>query len=122
MVTGKAGDGMIELVMKGRGYLSAKSFNISFRAGAAALFMIVCAIAALTPSTASAATHRRHIKGVKRAKSRGPLVLYHGALLEDAETGKVLFEENGDMEWPPASMAKMMLLLVAYENVKNGRF
>jgi serine-type D-Ala-D-Ala carboxypeptidase (penicillin-binding protein 5/6) len=113
---------MIELVIKGRRYLSGKSFRISFRVVVASLLAIVFAFAALTPSPASAATHRRHAKGVKHAKSRGPLLLYHGALLEDAETGKVLFEENGDMEWPPASMAKMMLLLVAYENVKGGRF
>ena len=65
--------------------------------------------------------HRRHLKGaVKRA--RGPVPFYRAALLEDADTGKVLFEDNADMQWPPASMAKMMLLLVASEEVKNGRF
>lgn len=122
MLMGKAGDGMIEQVMKGRGYSSRMSFHSSFRVVAASLFAIIFAIAALTPGTASAATNRRHVKGVKRAKSRGPMVLYHAALLEDAETGKILHEENVDMEWPPASMAKMMLLLVAYENVKDGRF
>ena len=29
---------------------------------------------------------------------------------------------NADMEWPPASMAKMMLLLVAQEQINAGRF
>ncbi len=29
---------------------------------------------------------------------------------------------NADMEWPPASMAKMMNLLVAQEQINAGRF
>lgn len=79
---------------------------------------IVCLVAS-APSVH--AMHRRHVKGtVKRAK--GPIPFYRAALLEDADTGKVLFEDNADMDWPPASMAKMMLLLVASEEVKNGRF
>lgn len=51
---------------------------------------------------------------------RGPL--YHGALLEDADTGKVLFQTNAQMEWPPASMAKMMLVLVAEDQIDAHRF
>ncbi len=69
-----------------------------------------------------ASTHRRHVRVAKHAKPRGPLVLYRAQLLEDADTGNVLYEENADMQWPPASMAKMMLLLVAYEQVHSGRF
>ena len=40
---------------------------------------------------------------------------------EDADTGAVLYEVNPDMQWPPASMAKMMLLLVATEQIKAGK-
>jgi D-alanyl-D-alanine carboxypeptidase len=53
-------------------------------------------------------THSSHSKRHARAAA-GPL--YKGALLEDADTGRVLLAYNADMEWPPASMAKMMLLL-----------
>jgi D-alanyl-D-alanine carboxypeptidase (penicillin-binding protein 5/6) len=70
---------------------------------------------------AHAATHRRHSKAIKHTRSSGPIPFYRAALLEDAETGKVLYEDNADMAWPPASMAKMMLLLVASEQVKSGR-
>ena len=52
---------------------------------------------------------------------RKPVPLYRGALLEDADTGAVLYELNPDMQWPPASMAKMMLLLVATEQIKAGK-
>src|SRR5580693_378561 len=107
MVSGReVGDGMTEQVMKGRGDPSDRSFQISLRVVAASLLATIFAIVAMTPGAASAAMHRRHLKGVKRMKSRGPVLLYHAALLEDAETGKVLYEENGDLEWPPASMAK----------------
>jgi serine-type D-Ala-D-Ala carboxypeptidase (penicillin-binding protein 5/6) len=46
---------------------------------------------------------------------------YHALLLEDADTGKVLYDYNGGLDWPPASMAKMMLLLVAEDQIRTGR-
>jgi D-alanyl-D-alanine carboxypeptidase (penicillin-binding protein 5/6) len=76
----------------------------------------------LPAASAQAATHHRHLKVSKSFKARGPVPFYRAALLEDAETGKVLYEDNVDMQWPPASMAKMMLLLVASEQIKAGRF
>ena len=62
--------------------------------------------------------HSKH--AAKAATSGGPL--YKGALLEDADSGRVLMAYNADMEWPPASMAKMMNLLVAQEQINAGRF
>src|SRR5580704_13469225 len=44
-----------------------------------------------------------------------------GALVEDADSGRVLYAYNADMAWPPASMAKMMMLLVAEDQLKAGR-
>jgi D-alanyl-D-alanine carboxypeptidase (penicillin-binding protein 5/6) len=62
--------------------------------------------------------HSKH--AARAATSGGPL--YKGALLEDADSGRVLLAYNADMEWPPASMAKMMNLLVAQEQINAGRF
>jgi serine-type D-Ala-D-Ala carboxypeptidase (penicillin-binding protein 5/6) len=62
--------------------------------------------------------HSKH--AARAATSGGPL--YRGALLEDADSGRVLMAYNADMEWPPASMAKMMNLLVAQEQINSGRF
>ena len=58
---------------------------------------------------------------IKHTASTAPAPLYKGALLEDADSGRVL-GYNADMEWPPASMAKMMMLLVAEEQINAGRF
>jgi D-alanyl-D-alanine carboxypeptidase (penicillin-binding protein 5/6) len=81
---------------------------------------------AASPAEATAQWRRVHKSGhhskhaARAATSGGPL--YKGALLEDADSGRVLMAYNADMEWPPASMAKMMNLLVAQEQINSGRF
>lgn len=45
---------------------------------------------------------------------------YVSAILIEAETGKVLFEHEPHKQWPPASITKMMLMLLAMEKVKQG--
>jgi serine-type D-Ala-D-Ala carboxypeptidase (penicillin-binding protein 5/6) len=52
----------------------------------------------------------------QNAISKNP---YLGAILIDAATGKVLFEDNPDVKAPPASIIKLMNLLIILENVKN---
>lgn len=42
------------------------------------------------------------------------------AVILDAESGNILFEKNGDMEIPPASMTKLVEMYVVFEAVKNG--
>jgi D-alanyl-D-alanine carboxypeptidase (penicillin-binding protein 5/6) len=51
------------------------------------------------------------------ALSKNP---YLGAILIDAATGKVLFEDNPDVKAPPASIIKLMNLLIILESVKNN--
>ncbi len=43
------------------------------------------------------------------------------ALLMEAETGQILFEDNVDRQWIPASVVKLMLLLLAEEAIESGR-
>ena len=71
----------------------------------------------LYPAPASA-SHRIHRHAIR---VKQPVPLYRGAILEDADTGAVLYQLNPEMQWPPASMAKMMLLLVATDQIKAGR-
>lgn len=44
-----------------------------------------------------------------------------GAVLMDAESGEVLFAQDPDTKWYPASVTKVMTLLLALEAVKEGR-
>ncbi len=43
------------------------------------------------------------------------------AILIEAETGEVLFEKNADKVVPPASITKIMTLLLAMEAIDNGQ-
>lgn len=46
--------------------------------------------------------------------------VYRSASLMDAESGAVLFEKNPHVVGPPASMTKMMLMLLVAERVRDG--
>jgi D-alanyl-D-alanine carboxypeptidase (penicillin-binding protein 5/6) len=45
---------------------------------------------------------------------------YTAAILMEAKTGQVLFEQESHKPWPPASLTKMMLMLIVMERVKQG--
>ena len=42
-------------------------------------------------------------------------------LLQDAETGQILFAKHADRVWPLASLTKMMVALLALEALQNGQ-
>jgi len=50
----------------------------------------------------------------------GPQLESEGAVLIEAETGAVLFEKNGTMQFYPASTTKLMTALLALENSALG--
>ena len=43
------------------------------------------------------------------------------AILIDARTGKVLFEKDADTQIPPASMSKLMTMILVFEGLKAGK-
>src|SRR5271154_3452148 len=76
----------------------------------------VLSISPLNQAWASRGHRHRHV--VVGGPAAPPV---RGALVEDADSGRVLYAYNADMPWPPASMAKMMLLLVAEDQIRAGR-
>jgi D-alanyl-D-alanine carboxypeptidase (penicillin-binding protein 5/6) len=52
----------------------------------------------------------------QKTNSKNP---YLGAILIDAASGKILFEDNPDAKGNPASIIKLMNLLIVLEQVKN---
>ena len=56
---------------------------------------------------------------VQSAHRRSP---YVGAISADVQTGQVLFEDNADAEAYPASVTKLMTLLLVLEDVKAGKY
>lgn len=45
---------------------------------------------------------------------------YVSAILMEAKTGQILFERESHKQWPPASITKMMLMLLVMEKVRQG--
>ena len=43
------------------------------------------------------------------------------AILMEASTGQILFEKNADVALPPASITKLMTLLIAFEALEEGK-
>ncbi len=87
-----------------------------------AAWAVAGAITLLPASSAMASRgHRQHHHQRLVHRSIRPIALYHAALVEDADSGNILYSYNPTLQWPPASMAKMMLLLVAEDQIKAGR-
>ena len=85
----------------------------------AATLTVGAVVGLLAGPAGAAVRHSRHRHASAR-HVKTEVEPYKGALVEDADSGKVLYESNPDMSWPPASMAKMMLLLVAEDQLTAG--
>jgi D-alanyl-D-alanine carboxypeptidase (penicillin-binding protein 5/6) len=70
---------------------------------------------ALLAGPADAAVARRAAR--KPVESGKPT--YAAAILMEPTTGRILFERESHKPWPPASLTKMMLMLVVMEKVKQ---
>ncbi|WP_227766068.1 D-alanyl-D-alanine carboxypeptidase family protein [Zhaonella formicivorans] len=59
--------------------------------------------------------------GIKTAYAEGPKLNAEGAILIEAESGQVLFEQDANKPWYPASITKTMTLALALEAVEKGK-
>ena len=100
----------------------AKWFQYAQLLSMAAILLSADILLTAAPARASYKTHHKHAVSHHHRQARTPTVVYHALLLEDADTGRIIYDVNGGLEWPPASMAKMMLLMVAEDQIKAGRF
>lgn len=88
----------------------------------------------LRPKSPAPAPHRAAPTPAKRssparpATSPGPVQTAHrrspyvGALCADARTGRILISDNAGAEAYPASLTKLMTLLLVLEDVRAGRY
>ncbi|MCW5892914.1 MAG: D-alanyl-D-alanine carboxypeptidase [bacterium] len=79
--------------------------------GALVLILAGASLAAGAPKTSAP-------KAAAASAARNEPVAY---LVVDADTGAVLAEKDADKSWPPASMTKMMPVLLALERVRAGQ-
>ncbi|MGH7847255.1 MAG: D-alanyl-D-alanine carboxypeptidase family protein [Candidatus Binatia bacterium] len=78
------------------------------------MMAIVFVYGSLPAYAASRAAQRRQ----EAAKDNSPA--FASAILVEAQTGQILFEQDAHKQWPPASLTKMMLMLIVIEKVKQG--
>lgn len=76
--------------------------------------------------TASAATKKHSTRTIKKHRARPPVSSvisrdpYIGAIVVDAATGRVIYEDNADAVGYPASVVKLIDLLIILERVQQG--
>jgi D-alanyl-D-alanine carboxypeptidase (penicillin-binding protein 5/6) len=88
----------------------ASSFRHLFR-------LSLCACIVAGPIT-SAALAKRAAKSAPATEVNPDA--YRGAIVIDAATGKVLFEDKADVQNPPASVTKLMTFLVIQDKIQRG--
>ncbi len=59
-------------------------------------------------------------KKSEKAQKTAGAGAYRGAILMDAATGNVLFEDDADVENPPASVTKLMTFAVVHDRIRAG--
>ncbi|MFI5397098.1 MAG: D-alanyl-D-alanine carboxypeptidase family protein [Candidatus Binatia bacterium] len=86
------------------------------------LWLAGAAVAVFSVGLAASRVEARRIVRHPAAEKApaGNVELYRSAILVDAESGSVLFEKNAHLAGPPASMTKMMLMLLIAERVRDG--
>ena len=91
------------------------------------LSVLLCA-AVLPAAQKKTAVRKADSKAKTVVKASAPAQTAHrrspyvGAISVDAATGRVLFEENADAEAYPASVTKLMTLLLVTEDVTAGKY
>ena len=89
--------------------------------------MLAAGLAAFAQAAPKASVQRPQRPSVQKPAASAPVSAhrrspYVGALAADAQTGKVLFEDNADAEAYPASVTKLMTALLVLEDVAAGRY
>lgn len=83
-----------------------------------------CLILALTLVTVSlhsfpVAAHQHHVAADQQTTDLTPEAA--SAILMDMDTGEVIFEKEGDEQLPPASITKVMTMLLIMEAIETGK-
>jgi len=103
-------------------------------AAAAAVLVLLCTCTLLPDAHAAKTAQKKAAQRARTAEEEGEAVPtsarariatiakapYLGAILMDAATGAVLFEDNADAPAYPASIVKLMTMLIILEQVQKG--
>lgn len=82
-------------------------------------FWVFCVTVSLLHGMALGPVDARTIRRAAKQQPQEDRPPYAAAILMEAGTGQVLFEQEPHKQWPPASLTKMMLMLLVMEKVKQ---
>jgi len=88
------------------------------------LWLALIGLWAMAPWPSAAATKKAAAAGSAAKSTHSSIISrnpYLGAIVVDAATGRVLFEDNADGKGYPASTLKLMDLLIILEKVEQGQ-
>lgn len=83
--------------------------------------LLICAFA--TCAMAERLATEEDIAAVEKAAGVDPAltIVAKSAVLMERSTGMILFEHDADVQMPPASITKIMTLLLVFEAIENGK-
>lgn len=90
------------------------------------IFLMSLVFVLISAFTASAATRKHSIRKAHKHRSRPPVSSvisrdpYIGAIVVAADTGRVIFEDNADAVGYPASVVKLINMLIILERAQQG--
>jgi D-alanyl-D-alanine carboxypeptidase (penicillin-binding protein 5/6) len=84
----------------------------------AAVFLLSASL--LTHADAQGIGRRAQKAAQKAVAGEEKEAPFAAAILMEPKTGQIIFEQDSHKPWPPASLTKMMLMLIAMEKVKQG--
>lgn len=103
--------------MKSSPVSTAVSFRVVRRSLLVLTLAAVGCVALLMPGAALARHSHRHTEARPHNKLADP---YAAALLMEPVTDTVIFQKNAHEQWPTASLAKMMIMLIVAQKLHNG--
>ena len=95
-------------------YMKQKMKQKIFKNWLIIIFVALIAIIPATPLKAERAIDVAREKGFKLEEKYQPA----GSIITEINTGQILWQGNANKSLPPASMSKLMTLLLAYEAIE----
>lgn len=104
------------MAMTGRPMTGSRTLGARVRQASSPILTVVALVSTLFVSVQSVA----QVPATEAIIPRPPQIAASSYILLDARTGKIIVEENSDVQLPPASLTKIMTAYIAEVEIDNG--
>ncbi len=84
--------------------------------------VLLCVLLCIQPVRAEENADEKEPSDVRENTQEGPQISAPSAILMEASTGQVIYEKHPDEQKPPASVTKIMTLLLIFDAIESGQF